>query len=331
MSLLIPTQDDYDDAHANQDQQEIWVKKWQELRREKDPVSGKLKYPWDFEVVPGFFKQSDPATDDLNFNYATDHMGRLKSWREIITELKQLNAGAGDNVEYKLLFLARHGNGYHNQVVTRYGIDAWEKELHALGDVDGIHYGPDPELTELGIAQAKENHDLWADELKQGAPIPAKFFVSPLQRSCNTLKITWQDLKPDDKHPVVVEKIRETIGKNLCDKRSPKSTIDARFGPAGFNTDDILEEDDVYFLHDKRETMAEQTTRIMQFVQELFESDCDECGRVDKLKAEENIFISTHSHAGTIRCFILAVKHRNYTISTGGMLPVVVKGTRRSS
>lgn len=330
MSLLIPTQDDYKDAHGDPAQQEEYYKLWDKLRLERNS-DGQLKYPWDFEVVHGFFKQSDPKTDDLNFNYATDHMGRLKSWPAIISELVELNKNAPDNVEYKLIFLARHGNGYHNEIVTKYGLDEWNRELHKLGEFNGIKYGPDPELTELGLAQAKENHDLWENELKEGAPIPSKFYVSPLQRSCRTLQITWDGLKPEEKHPQVLEKIRETIGKNLCDKRSPKSVIDERFGKYGFETEGgIVDEEDILFKTDKRETMIEQTLRIMGFLQDLFNEDCDkELGKVDKKEAEENIFISTTTHAGTIRAFILAINHRNYTIPTGGMLPAVVKGTKR--
>ncbi|KAI5963653.1 uncharacterized protein KGF55_002533 [Candida pseudojiufengensis] len=327
-SLLIPTENDYLDAHGEQAEQkeynELWTNK---LSKERDE-NGQLKFPWTFEVVQGFFKQSDPATDDRTFNYVNEHMGRLKTWEQITGELLKLNQEAPDDVEYKLLFLARHGQGYHNTIVEKYSIELWNKELHKLGDYDGIHYGPDPELTEKGIKQAQENHQLWEDEIKNGAPIPDKFYVSPLQRSCNTLKITWDGLKPDSKTPFIKEKLRETIGKNLCDKRSSKSIIKDRFGIYGFNTDGITEEEDVYFT-DTRESMVDQSIRINEFLQELFNSDCNKDGKVDKKLSLSNIFISTHSHAGTIRAFLNVLFHRNFTISTGGMIPVVVKGKKR--
>ncbi|KAI3402692.2 PMU1 [Candida oxycetoniae] len=328
MSLLIPTYNDYTDAHEGSAQQEQYYKEWEKLKTKRND-QGRLEFPWDFEVVQGFFKQSDPNTNDEVFNYATDHMGRLKPWSEIISRLSEMNRSAPENVEYKLLFLARHGNGYHNFVVEKYGIEAWSAKYHSMEEVDGIRYAPDPELTELGIAQAEENHQFWVSELNEGAPIPSKFYVSPLQRSCKTLQITWKDLKPQDKHPLVVEKIRETIGLNLCDKRSSKSKINERFGKFGYNTDGITEEEDVYFTYDKRETMIEQSVRVNEFLQQLFESDCYTDGKVNKSLAEESTFISTHSHAGTIRCFLNVIKHRNFTISTGGMIPVVIKGTRR--
>ncbi|KAI5951057.1 PMU1 [Candida jiufengensis] len=327
-SLLIPTENDYLDAHGDQTEQKEYNELWKNKLSKERNSQGELIFPWSFEVVQGFFKQSDESTDDRTFNYVNEHMGRLKSWEDITGELLKLNQQAPDNVEYKLLFLARHGQGYHNTIVEKYGLEQWEKKLHKLGDYEGVHYGPDPELTEIGQKQAKENHDLWEKEIKLGAPIPDKFYVSPLQRSCNTLKITWDGLKPDSKIPYVKEKLRETIGKNLCDKRSSKSIIKDRFGIYGFNTDGIIEEEDTFFT-DIRETMVEQSIRINEFLQELFSSDCDSNGKVNKEKSIENIFISTHSHAGTIRAFLNVLFHRNFTISTGGMIPVVIKGTKR--
>ncbi|KAG5421250.1 PMU1 [Candida metapsilosis] len=327
-SLLIPTENDYLDAHAGQEQQQQYKQLWQTKLKNKRGSEGQLEFPWEFETVPGFFKQSDAATDDAVFNYATDHMGRLQSWEDIIQQLTQLNQEAPGNVEYKLLFLARHGNGYHNQVVETYGLDRWNRELHKLSNIDGIEYAPDPQLTSLGMAQAEENHQLWQQELKEGAPIPSKFFVSPLQRSCQTLQITWADLKPKGIVPHVDELIRETIGKNLCDKRSPKRVIQQRF--PDFNTDGVVDEEDVLF-GEERESMIDQSIRINKFLQNLFDSDYDlKEDKVDKTLAKEHAFIATYSHAGTIRCFINVLGHRNFTISTGGMLPVVVKGTRRN-
>ncbi|KAI5968665.1 PMU1 [Candida margitis] len=328
-SLLIPTENDYLDAHAGASQQEQYKQLWHTELKTKRDSKGQLEFPWEFQVVQGFFKQSDSKTDDKVFNYATDHMGRLKPWKVIIDDLLQLNQEAPDNVEYKLLFLARHGNGYHNQIVETYGLDRWNKELHKLGKFGDIEYGPDPQLTPLGMAQAEENHRLWQQELQEGAPIPSKFYVSPLQRSCNTLQITWADLKPKSIVPQVDELIRETCGRNLCDKRSPKRVIQQRF--PDFNTDGVVDEEDVLYHDDERETMINQSIRINKFLQKLFDLDYDaKNGKVDKKLAEEDTFIATYSHAGTIRCFINVLGHRNFTISTGGMIPVVIKGTRSS-
>lgn len=86
------------------------------------------------------------------------------------------------------------------------------KNCKLIGN-DQFTWAPDSELTEIGLQQAKENREFWKSELMLGAPIPNKFYVSPLQRACSTLAVTWHDLKPADKRPVVCEKLREKLGK----------------------------------------------------------------------------------------------------------------------
>ncbi|RLV93939.1 putative phosphoglycerate mutase [Spathaspora sp. JA1] len=325
-SLLIPTQGDFDDAHGDVEEELKYDEHYKTERQAKDE-SGNWIYPWNFEVVSGFFKQTDPKTDDLKFNYSFENMGRLKSWEDIISELQQLNENASDNESYKLIFFARHGQGYHNLVIQKYGLQAWLDKYHAMTTDGETTWAPDAALTETGIKQAQENNQLWKQEIRLGAPIPSKFYVSPMQRSSNTCVLTWNDIKSQDQRPVVKEKLRETVGTNLCDMRSTKTVIDQRFGQYGFVTDEIVEQD-IYFT-DVRETMVEQSIRVNQFLQELFEQDLQNDGAVDKTKAHEKTFVSTTSHAGTIRCFINVLKHRHFTISTGGMIPIVIKATRR--
>jgi Fructose-2,6-bisphosphatase len=325
MSYLIPTQNDYEDAHSGLEQEVEYRQVFENKKNDKDS-KGNWKYPWTFEVINGFFKQSEASTDDLKFNYALDNFGRLLEWKDIISNLQSLNENAKENESYKLIFFARHGQGFHNVCVNTYGIEAWNTKWHSM-ETDGINtWAPDPMLTELGIKQAKENNQAWKQQMDLGAPMPSKFYVSPLQRSSHTLVHTWNGLKPDTLRPIVVESIRETIGSNLCDKRSTKTVIDQRFGGNGFITDQITEEDELFT--ERRETMVEQSLRVNEFLQSLFEEDV-ESNQVEKKKVLENTFISTTSHAGTIRCFVNVLGHRHFTISTGGMIPIVVKATRK--
>lgn len=324
MSLLIPTECDYEDAHGGDPkQEEIYKEEIAKLQKTTD-----TNFPWKFEVVPGFFKQSDDSTDDLKFNYATDNFGRIGLWEEIIARLQELNKNAADNEVYKLLFLARHGQGYHNVIVNKYGIEQWNKKWHSLTTDGELIYAPDPMLTDLGISQAKENNQAWREQLKQGAPIPSKFYVSPLQRSCHTVVHTWDGIKPTSLHPLVYEGVRETLGLNLCDKRSTRTVICERFEkPHGFNIDDTVTENDELYKDDYRETLVEQSIRLNKFLQYLFEQDFTGT-QVNRSKALDDIFVSITSHAGTIRSFITVLGHRHFTISTGGMIPIVVKATR---
>ncbi|KAK6459158.1 histidine phosphatase superfamily [Scheffersomyces xylosifermentans] len=328
MSLLIPTENDYDDAHGDIESEVAYREQFNKVKDEKD-AEGKYLFPWSFEVVNGFFKQSDPKTDDSKFNYALEGFGKEKPWAEIIDELNSLNKSAKNNEVYKLIFFARHGQGYHNVCVNKYGLDEWKRKWHSLKTDGELVWAPDPNLTELGYSQSTENNEAWKREISIGAPIPSKFYVSPLQRSSRTLVNTWDDIKPRSLKPVVTESIRETIGVNLCDKRSTKTVIEERFGQYGFVIPPDFTEDDELFTSDHRETMVEQTFRVNSFLQNLFDEDLASDSTVDRTKVEDHTFISTTSHAGTIRCFIIALEHRHFTISTGGMIPIVVKATRK--
>lgn len=324
MSLFKPSHEDYEDAHTEPQTQDEYNAKVLELSQ-----TSKEDYQWKFEAVPGFFVQSAPGVDELEFNYIESNLGRLKSWKEIQAGVAKLNESAQPNESYKVIFCARHGQGFHNQIVAKYGLDAWYSKWNVLGRDGDVVYGPDPMLTEKGIAQAKQNHDAWKDEIEvHGAPMPSKFYVSPLQRSLWTCVYTWEGLRPATVSPVVVENLRETIGVHLCDKRSTKTVISERFGKHGFVFEDgFTEEDERHSM--TRETLVEQALRVNTFCQRLFEDDWDVAtGHVDKASAQKNAFVSTTTHAGTIRAFITVFNHRLFTISTGGMIPIVVKATR---
>lgn len=94
----------------------------------------------------------------------------------------------------KVLFLARHGQGVHNLVMAHYGREWWEKEgMNAQYSNDEYTWGPDPELTELGVEQARDAHKAWKAQLESSDPVPMPqaFYVSPFSRACDTLAITW--------------------------------------------------------------------------------------------------------------------------------------------
>lgn len=96
--------------------------------------------------------------------------------------------------------------------------------MEILGTDGELTWGPDADLTELGLKQAAENHQCWKQQLLEGAPYPKRFYVSPLQRLIKTHNITWPNTKP-----IVLENLRETIGLHLCHKRSNKSSLKEKF------------------------------------------------------------------------------------------------------
>lgn len=307
MSLLIPDARDHIDAHADLDQDELYEKLLEETKQQFPH-----QYQWQFAPVDGFFKQSLLQTDDMQFNY-TDDFGVLKPWDEVTSELHRLNQ-ASENIQYKLLFLARHGQGWHNIASQKYPKHEWMSKWRFLGTDGELTWGPDANLTDLGIKQAQENNVAWTKQLENGAPLPSRFLVSPLQRSIHTLKHTWHD--KNYPRPLVVENLRETIGIHLCHQRSPKSIIQKQFDFLDFE-DSFTEQDILAQKYSvKREELNQQFLRINGVLQSIF-TDCD-----------DNIILIT-SHAGTIRSFITVIGHRKFTIPTGGMIPIVVRGERK--
>ncbi|KAK6460591.1 phosphomutase [Scheffersomyces coipomensis] len=313
MSLLVPTQRDRVDSHEDLDQDEIY---FQNLLKLSESETYKHEFPWDFSPVDDYFVQSDHSKDDFSFRYTEENFGVTKPWSTIIQEIKELNKNAPPNVSYKVLFLARHGEGWHNIATSKYSKDDWFAKWRFVGTDGEISWGPDANLTELGIDQALENKQAWNQQLDNGAPLPSKFYVSPLQRSLRTLQYTWED-QPIPQ-PIVLEHLRETIGVHLCHQRSKKSEIKSQFPMVDFEEDFPEHDELAEKFSKKREELNEQFLRINKVLQDIFTKDKD------------HQFISITSHAGTIRAFITVIGHRKFTIPTGGMIPIVVKGTRKN-
>ena len=182
----------------------------------------------------GVFAQSDPDTDDTQFNYLTARDFGLVlegSWRELQQRLHSLNRNPPTpNTRYKLLFLARHGQGYHNLAIEIYGQKAWA--------------------------------DYWS-----------LLDVSPFTRALDTYKETWNRLRNDktDGGPLVVEDLRETIGVHTCDRRRTRSYIRERY--PGYPIEDGFAEKDELWTADYRETPEEQNVRIRRFLDQYVFGD----------------------------------------------------------
>lgn len=276
--------------------------------------------PWQLEIVPNYFKQSLAETDDTKFNYFDEHLGVIKSWDETLTDLRRLNENSDENTVYKIFLLGRHGQGYHNLANLKYGEKAWNEHwLHLTGDGE-IVWAPDPELTELGQAQARDNNYQLKIEISRGLEKPSKWYSSPFRRSVDTLIGSWKDIVDlQEVRPLIKEDFRETIGVHLCDKRSTRSVIFETYSPQGFVIEDGFEEKDIYFTDNYREKVWEQALRQMRGFQFIFEST----------NKQDDQIISITSHSGSIRTQLMVLNHRPFAIGTGGMIPVFVKATRR--
>lgn len=97
---------------------------------------------WEFQAQPGFFgdlvelaRQSpnkklatQPGLALLSRENPSDgHIGSgEKDWERFAAHVKALNRDSPDNVSYKVLFLTRHGFGFHNKKHEEVGRIAWD-------------------------------------------------------------------------------------------------------------------------------------------------------------------------------------------------------------
>ena len=51
--------------------------------------------------------------------------GRKSQWERFANEVHLLNDRAPRNVQYKVLFIGRHGDGIHNDAESYFGTPAW--------------------------------------------------------------------------------------------------------------------------------------------------------------------------------------------------------------
>ncbi|KAF2157691.1 phosphoglycerate mutase family protein [Myriangium duriaei CBS 260.36] len=267
-----------------------------------------------YETVTGFFLQDQSDTDPATFDY-TNNFGLVPppSWPAFASRIDALNAAAPQGTSYRVLFLGRHGEGWHNVAESRYGTPAWDAHYSLLDEHDGMRF-LDADLTDRGKAQAGElARGTFAHALAEGLPAPEVYLCSPLNRCLETCSLTFSGLElPKERpfRPVIKELLREVIGEHTCDKRSSRSRIATNW-PA-FEIEGGLTEEDPFWRPDVRETDPEMDVRLKGFLDGVFET-CDAT------------YISLTTHSGAIGGFLRVLGHRPFPPRTGSVMPVVVK------
>jgi len=95
-----------------------------------------------YETVPGFFSQDDSDTDTTTFDYTASNFGlvgrdydsdadfdpdrRYTQWQRFEAYVNDLNKNSNTDTSYKVLYLGRHGEGYHNVAEAFYGTELWD-------------------------------------------------------------------------------------------------------------------------------------------------------------------------------------------------------------
>ncbi|KAL4076311.1 histidine phosphatase superfamily [Scleroderma citrinum] len=245
-----------------------------------------------YETVVGYFVQDrpEPAQLPARFGLIDDSPDR---WTRFKASIQQLNVDTLDPVQYKVFFLGRHGEGYHNVALPKHGRQAWDDYWSKLnGQVDEVHAE-------------------WQKEHRFGIPLPDKLYCSPLTRAIQTNERTFSGLLPGDRKTVIVENIRELLGIHTCDKRRTRSYIQETF-PEYVIEEGFAEEDQLW-NPDIRETCNDIDVRAKEVLDMIFECDTEH-------------FISITAHGGFIKAFLRVTGHLEWSLPPG----VVIKASRES-
>ncbi|KAI1762388.1 phosphoglycerate mutase-like protein [Hypoxylon sp. FL1150] len=215
---------------------------------------------------------------------------------------------------YKIIFLIRHGQGYHNLKESQVGLRAWNDHW-SLVDTDGVISWTDALLTGIGREQAKALGEFWRDSIKNGTvPLPRKLYTSPLMRCLETTKFTYSGLPDLEFRPLIKEKLRERNGEHTCDRRSTRSWISSNFPEyeieAGFT------EEDEEWRPDRRETAVEIAGRVRLLLDDIFTND-------------DETIISFTAHSGLIRALYDVTGHRDVWVGAGAMVPMLIRAEKR--
>ena len=148
-------------------------------------------------------------------------------------------------------------------------------------------------------------------------PAPQSYYASPLDRCCQTAKLTFDGLDlPSDRpfKPLIKEMMREVMGVHTCDRRSTRTAISKRYPEFPFEVG--FREEDPLWLADLRESDSQVDFRVRGFLDDIFEHD-------------SNTFISLTSHSGAIAGFLRVLGHKPFSLPTGGVIPVLVKAEKK--
>lgn len=279
-------------------------------------------------TVTGFFLQDEPGTDPSTFDYTKANFGLIiraydsdsrydpehekTQWQRFAYHIHCLNQESDDHVQYKLLYMGRHGEGDHNVAEDFYGTAAWDDYWSKL-EGNGTVVWEDAHLTPEGIKQAQKASAFWVKEIgEQRIPVPEKYYTSPLHRCLATANVTFSSLQLPASQPFipeVKELLREVNGVHTCDRRSIRTYIHTEFPTyvieIGFAEDDELWSPDI------RESDPHMDARLKILL--------------DDVVHNEGTYLSLTSHSGAISGLLRVLGHRPFRLSTGGVIPVLVR------
>jgi len=215
--------------------------------------------------------------------------------------------------------MGRHGEGFHNAAESYYGTPAWNCYWSELNGNATVSWD-DAHLTSDGIEQAQVANNFWRSAIAtQKIPTPQTFYTSPLYRCLDTANITFSNLSLPAHHPFVPtikEKLREGISIHTCDHRSNKTYIHNSFPTYKFESG--FPENDTLWNGVTAETSSSQDVRSKALLDDIFSSD-------------DSTYISFTSHSGELGSILRVLGHQTFRLSTGAVIPVLVKAETLSA
>ncbi|KAM0713804.1 hypothetical protein Q7P37_010766 [Cladosporium fusiforme] len=279
----------------------------------------------DYSTVTGYFLQDEPDTVASGFDYTAVNFGLMNKtysdsdagnatqWQRFTQVVTSLNREADRDTVYKVLFMGRHGEGFHNAAESYYGTGAWNCYWSEL-DGNGTTVWADADLTESGIRQAQIANAYWKQQVAtEYVPFPESYYTSPMTRCTRTANITFSDLELPSSSPfipVVKEFFREGISTHTCDRRNSKTYIQNLF-PEYVIEPGFTEEDELW-SGILAEPSGAQDARSRQVLDDVFSKD-------------NHTWLSITSHSGEIRSLLRVLGHREFSLGTGAVIPVLVK------
>ena len=255
---------------------------------------------FNYTTVKGYFLQDVPSTNASTFDFTTTNFGLINrtypaesnngdlktQWQRFQHQMSKLDQHAPKHLQYKVIFLGRHGEGYHNIAEAYYGTPAWNCYYSILNGNATVTWA-DAHLTAVGWSQALAVKRFWALEIElQKIPTPQSFYISPLTRCLTTANLTFSGLEL--KHsfiPTVKELLREGISGHTCDRRHSKTYIQNNF--PNYKIEEGFPESDPFWEPLHGETNADQDARSKRVLDDIFVHD-------------RGKYISITSHSGEI-------------------------------
>lgn len=239
------------------------------------------------KALPGYFAAYRTAESGDIDSTKVNHLDLINhtSWKELYANIPTDT----DRHKYKLLVLARHGQGYHNAAILRYGQELWSKKW---GILNGDEHGEwlDSKLTPLGKKQVSNTgKEILLPMIQDLKFLPHQFFSSPMRRCLETFIGSWNHVFEefpelvDNQKPLQVkifENLRETLNTHPCNERVNHSITVKEYQdyktPSGvtvhWDYEDNYSEEDQLWSTDHWETKEEIDLRIRDGLASVFEN-----------------------------------------------------------